>query len=287
MLTAKFQKLYACTQNGVDLMRFCTHTYPPGFSAALNTYEYLKVLRVISGNGVWKINGQDYPIGVGDILMLNNTEPRALCNMDENEPLVLEYGTWLPSAVQCSGDCLGIYFNRSPGFRNLLSASNSMAGDIHHLFDLLSKYASLEAPLREDLMQQLLRTLFVVAAQAWRQEIPVPEREAVSHNSDYDVIAGTVQYITSHPAADLSESALAARVYMSKNRFIRLFRAYNGMTPAVYVRAFRVRYAMEQIQSGRASIAEAAMESGFGSLSGFYKAVATVTGSTPGGKMIP
>jgi len=279
-----FRKLYTYTQNDIDLMRFCVQSYAPGFSTVSNTYEYLKLFRVASGSGLWNINGSDYYIKLGDILMLNNTEPRALRNVDGPEMLTLEYCTWLPVAVQCSTECLGVYFDRPPEFRNLLPSSNPMHSDIHHLFDMLNGYAQSDISLRSDLMQQLLRTLFILASQAWKTEFPNAEQSFISSNVDYEVITRAVHYITSHPAEDLSESALAAQAYMSKNRFIRLFRAFNGMTPAEYVRTFRVRHAMERIKSGSVSITAAAMESGFGSMSGFYKAVSAVTGSTPGGK---
>ncbi len=279
-----FRKLYTCTQNGEDLMRYCVQSYPPGFSASSNTYKYLKILRVIAGSAVWKINGRDYRVEAGNILMLNNTEPRALQNVDGPGPLVLEYGTWLPAAVPCSVDCLSAFFNRPPEFRHLLSDNNPMYEDLHRMFDLLARYAQTESPLREDLMRQLLCTLFVAAAQAWQTENPVAAGKPGNSSSDYEAIARAVHRITSCPAEDLSESTLAAQAYMSKNRFIRLFRIYNGMTPAEYVRIFRVRYAMERIQSDGVSIAEAAMESGFRSLSGFYKAVSSVLGGTPGGK---
>ena len=99
---------------------------------------------------------------------------------------------------------------------------------------------------------------------------------------NYEIISEAVRYITQYPYEDLSEDVLARKFYISKYYFSHLFKFYNGMNLLTYVKTCRVNYALDLIRNKNMDIADAAFSSGFGSMSGFYKAVKDVTGMSPG-----
>ncbi|WP_174613006.1 bifunctional transcriptional activator/DNA repair enzyme AdaA [Virgibacillus ihumii] len=78
---------------------------------------------------------------------------------------------------------------------------------------------------------------------------------------------------------DLSE--LAQKVGVSKFHLHRLFKKNTGSTPRKYLEKVRVRHAEKLIINTKKSIAAIAFQTGFQSISGFYKAFRRETGKAP------
>lgn len=278
-----YEILYNSTgSDKAPLFRFCRQRWdslPPSVS---KSYEYLKIFLVQQGSACWKIAGREVLIQEGDVILLNNTEQRMLCKL-VSAPLVIVYATYLPISVKCSGELLSVFFHHSAHFQNVLPRDHTLRADICALFSMIEKrIAALPTDEgQDDYLRALMKTLFICTAQAF---LDISQKSSASSQTcaeEYHLISQVIHYISENPAANLTETALAERFYMSRNRFIHLFRMYNGMTPAAYVRAFRVRYALELLQNGDKSVAEVALECGYAGLSGFYKAVSAVTGTTP------
>jgi transcriptional regulator GlxA family with amidase domain len=71
-------------------------------------------------------------------------------------------------------------------------------------------------------------------------------------------------WIGEHLDADLSASALAARLHVSPRTLARAFAKDVGMTPAAYVEAVRVEQARTQLEAGGKHLAAVARLCGFG-----------------------
>lgn len=94
-------------------------------------------------------------------------------------------------------------------------------------------------------------------------------------------IADVMAHIADHPEADLSISALAARVSMSERSFQRLFTNEVGISPGRYVERTRIdaaRALLEHSQDGLAAVAAAC---GFGTVETFLRAFRRVVGVNP------
>ena len=90
-----------------------------------------------------------------------------------------------------------------------------------------------------------------------------------------------LEWVTTHPDADLSVGALAARAAMSARTFVRHFTAATGSTPAAWVREQRIRRAEELLESDRATIAAIARRCGFGSIDTLRRHFRRARGVTP------
>ncbi len=64
------------------------------------------------------------------------------------------------------------------------------------------------------------------------------------------------QWITEHPAADLSVGALAARARLSPRHFARAFQAETGLTPGTYVERVRVEHARRLLEDTSDGVAD-------------------------------
>ena len=88
--------IYKIQENGIDVFCFCEQSYLPKQSTEFKSYDgYLKIIRVLSGAAVWKIENKEYPVKKDDILIVNNTERRQIVMQNVNEPFVIEYAQFL------------------------------------------------------------------------------------------------------------------------------------------------------------------------------------------------
>ncbi|TCP50134.1 AraC family transcriptional regulator with amidase-like domain [Tamaricihabitans halophyticus] len=72
------------------------------------------------------------------------------------------------------------------------------------------------------------------------------------------------QWITEHPAEDLSVAALAERTQLSPRQFSRAFTAEAGMPPGKFVDTIRIETARRLLEDSSTGIAQVARASGYG-----------------------
>ena len=125
--------------------------------------------------------------------------------------------------------------------------------------------------MRDTLMMQLLIRINRIASAA-------PERPDVRLDPK---IEDTLSYINENLIRELTVDALAARVYLSRYHFMRLFKAQTGSTVHAYVRQKRLWYAARLIREG-INANKAAADSGFADYSSFHRAFRESFGMSPG-----
>jgi AraC family transcriptional regulator len=80
----------------------------------------------------------------------------------------------------------------------------------------------------------------------------------------------------------LTLADLAREACLSPYHFSRLFREATGWPPHRYLVERRIEAAQAVLREGRASLAEVALDAGFGSQANFARTFRAVTGLTPG-----
>jgi transcriptional regulator GlxA family with amidase domain len=101
--------------------------------------------------------------------------------------------------------------------------------------------------------------------------------QAVDRSRLYDV----QQFVLTHPAADLSTSALAKIAAMSERNFTRIFTQETGVSPSEYVDLTRIDVARFLLEGSRLSIDAIAAKCGFASARAMRRAFLAHLGTTP------
>lgn len=273
--------VYTISDNRLDLFYFRQQLCTP--NSSIQTYdEYLKIFRVVSGRGTWVVESRSYDLAPGDILIMNNTERRMRKDLEEDEPLVLEYIQFLPILLYPNQQCAVSFFYRPANFENRICRESPNFSIISSLFSRIREECESENLYKRECVYGLLLQILVMIGREYGVDEHSEETGKYCNLKNYKIISDAVRYITQYPYEDLSVETLAKKYYVSKFYFSHLFKFYNGMNLSSYVKRCRVNYAVELIRSGNAGIADAAFSSGFGCISGFYKAVKDVTGLTPG-----
>ncbi|MFH0178812.1 GlxA family transcriptional regulator [Streptomyces cacaoi] len=89
------------------------------------------------------------------------------------------------------------------------------------------------------------------------------------------------QWITEHPAADLSVESLAARALLSPRHFARAFRDETGMTPGRYVDRVRLEHARRLLEDTADGVEEISRASGYGTPEAMRRAFVKALGTPP------
>ncbi|MFI9154944.1 GlxA family transcriptional regulator [Streptomyces sp. NPDC053367] len=89
------------------------------------------------------------------------------------------------------------------------------------------------------------------------------------------------QWITEHPADDLSVEALAARARLSPRHFARAFRAETGMSPGRYVDRVRLEHARRLLEDTGDGVEEISRAGGYGTPEAMRRAFLRALGTAP------
>ena len=96
--------------------------------------------------------------------------------------------------------------------------------------------------------------------------------ERISHSVHTDLATQILTYIEEHHREELTPSALATHLGYSHSYLARLFRAHLGVTLGQYITAVKLKHALSMIMEEKVNVTECALESGFSSVSSFYRA---------------
>jgi transcriptional regulator GlxA family with amidase domain len=89
------------------------------------------------------------------------------------------------------------------------------------------------------------------------------------------------QWISEHPAADLSVETLAARVGLSPRQFARVFAAETGMTPGRFVGRIRLETARRMLEDSGRGVSQVARACGYGTAEAMRRAFLQSLGVPP------
>ena len=275
--------VYKISANKLNTFYFRRQEYSPDQSLEFQTYdEYLKIFRVVSGTAVWKIENREYRLEKDDVFILNNTERRCLIMDGTDDRLLLEYVQFLPIMLYPNQQCVMPFFFRYTGFSNKISRESECYEELLELFDKMAVECVRDDTFKNEYIYSVLLQMLVNIGRETRVDKYDEKSRQYCNVKNYEIISEAVRYITQFPYEDLSEDALAKKFYISKYYFSHLFKFYNGMNFLTYVKICRVNYAIDLMKSKSMNITDAAFSSGFGCISGFYKAVKDVTGMSPG-----
>jgi AraC family transcriptional regulator len=109
-----------------------------------------------------------------------------------------------------------------------------------------------------------------------------PHIASRSPSLSYQKLTRVLDLVDCRFAEGIGLDELATEACLSPFHFSRLFRKATGLSPHRYVTERRVREAKRKLAEGRLSLAEIALDSGFGSQGNFNRIFRKRTGLTPG-----
>jgi AraC-like DNA-binding protein/quercetin dioxygenase-like cupin family protein len=252
-----------------------SHSYSPVPDQSrfvLHTHAKAELYYFVGGGGVFHIEGTDYPLHSGDLLLMQSAESHYI-ELDKSQPYerkVLHFNLDVLKAIDPSGYLQRPFLNRQPGKQNLYRAGSFHGGSCEHYFHTMMNPSP-------DPRVSIFAGLIPLLCELCRlQSAPEQAVEPVQDSVGYRII----QYLNGNLDAHISLDDICQKFYISKSQLCRIFREATGVTVKQYLNAKRLVRAKQRIDAGELPT-HVYLQCGFNDYSSFYRAYVKYYGTAP------
>ncbi|MDF2566840.1 MAG: helix-turn-helix protein [Oscillospiraceae bacterium] len=244
----------------------------------MHAHEHYEVFFFIAGKGVYMVEGSEYTLEPGCILIMRPAETHRLL-IDPTRPyerLVIEFSESIIKPIDPNYLLLNAYNNRDLGKNNKYTRRDFP----HTLSDYITDICIYQLP--HDYMRFNVVTTLINLLNHINFAFEMKIDESVSIHSS-DISKELVEYINNHLFEDLNLSNLCNHFFLSDSHLGRLFKAATGSSIAKYISIKRLLEARKRISEGLPPTV-AAIECGYNDYSSFYRAYVKRFGVSPSSK---
>lgn len=263
-------KYFSHKCDGINCHYYCDEK-PDKESFKLHTHDTCELYIFIYGKGKFLIEGNEYPLSNGDILLMRPAESHYI-DIDTDRPyerFSLHFREDLFKSFDNNNLLLEPFFNREVGTFNRYSRDDFKPEVYNLLIDnLLGETDNRHLQITCNLLT-LLNEIYKVYKS---------NRDTVTlGNSPTQNI---VKYINNHINDNITLDTICNKFYISKPQLCRNFKSATGSTVQNYINAKRLVNAKRMMSSG-ISPTRAAQLNGFNDYSVFYRAFYKEYGKAP------
>lgn len=237
---------------------------------SIHTHSHAELFYFVSGKGRYHVEGTEYPLSPGDILIMRPTEAHFI-EADPNmayERIILSFDPNIFDSIDPQGQLLRPYTQRKAGKRNLYPA-NAFESDTYrqYLANMLRPGAD-----RLTIFANLLLLLKEIGAIYDRFEA----EPVTPDTAEYRII----RYINKNLHQNLSLKDLSERFFLSRAQLCLRFKNATGTSVGKYITIKRLILAREKIRQG-SKPTEIFAQCGYQDYSTFYRAYIRQFGYSP------
>ena len=247
-------------------------------------HDFCEITFVLSGYGIYYINGTEYPVEPGDIIIFNQVEPHGWVVTERiMEVLVL---TFAPEVIAdpagtVSDEYLKPFLYLGSHFKNLIPSTDERTGDMHVIMDEIAAEArrrekGYEGMIRADILRILTLLIRHYEKEGTDTDINLSEKKRSMKR-----LEEAVYYINSHFTDNLTLEDVAGKAYMSPNYFSTYFKNVTNRKFSDYLTMLRLNRVQELFLTTDRTVASIAMECGFRNMSNFYRLYKKHVGELP------
>lgn len=250
-------------------------------SVHLHHHDYYEIYFLISGRMEYLIEGRNYQLIPGDMLLISPMElhqPIINAELEVFERIVLwvdrefmkKHSTEHYDLSQCFARCTAEYS------ANLLHPTPTQWADITlRLEELLRERSIQDIGSKQYEEGVLLQLLVEIDRLALRNKRPVAES-----SDETSLIAQVLAYVNAHYGENIPLERLAQHFYISKYHLAHEFKRVFGISLHQYIILKRLLIAKQMI-SGGTPVGVAATNCGFSNYTNFYRAFLSQYGVNP------
>lgn len=249
-----------------------------GYNVPFHWHQEWELIRVLKGDFPMYIDGQEYQVRAGDVLLLREG--------------MLHGGNHQKCVYQCFDfDLHGLFLNvlsvkeyLRPFYRNRLHPIvhfKEYQKDIYPIVDeLLGAFEKDSAEgVRALTTLACIARLFAVILEKGYYTVNQEQQEETVQKTDR--LKPVLEYIDNHFDAPLTLDELAGVAGMNPRYFCRFFSSVIQQTPMNYVAYYRIEQAATMLCNPQLSVTEVGLECGFCDTSHFVKIFKKFKGVTP------
>lgn len=246
-------------------------------------HSYFEITYVRKGCGRYFVNGQEYEMNEGDIIIFNNVEPHGWSLLEEDmHLLVMVFSPEFIAEKMSFFDhgYLKPFVERGSNFKNRIGKEEPVSHEIRKgIREINTEWTERKVGHQLMIKSNVLRILTMLI-RAYQDETKSDEMLKEKKNA-MKRLEQAVAYMEEHYCEKITLDEVAAAAYMSSNYFSSYFRKVMNVSFSEYVTRLRIFHARELLRTTDRGVTEIAMECGFNNLSNFYRLYKKYVGKPP------
>ncbi|MBQ7376840.1 MAG: helix-turn-helix domain-containing protein [Clostridia bacterium] len=258
----------------------CAHyvysDHPREESFPIHTHDMVEIYYFISGSCKYLVEGNEWILKPGDIMLMRPSEAHMLCVIDDvpYERITLNLSLRFLSELDPSGLLGKPFLERKLGRMNQYRREHFGSDLYSTCLSALDKPSPISVELE---LRSRISLLLCEIYKAYAARIALGEEEETQQNR---TVARMISYINRNLAEPLSLDVLSRHFFLSKSQLSRLFRQATGTTVWEYITTKRLLAARERIRGGE-NAGTVAAAVGFREYSTFYRTYKARFGVSP------
>ncbi len=235
---------------------------PDDYQTHIHT-DHCEICYFVSGKGIFHIEGSDYHLKKGDVLIMDTTESHHI-EISPGEPYeryVLHFKKDFIEQIDKDRKLLEAIENRSPGKQNLLR-KHYFKNDF--FFQII--HNMINSPQQDELL--VATNLFAILNEI-RNIFNSPDFNTI--DNDDTLINQIIYYIMDNLDEHISLDDICKKFYLSKSQLCRVFKKSTGTTVWNYITSKRLIKVKELVEMG-VMPTKIFSQYGFSDYSAFYRA---------------
>ena len=246
-------------------------------------HSYFEITCVLEGQGNYFVNGQEYTMTEGDIIIFNNVEPHGWNLLgDDMKLLVMIFSPEFVAEKISMFDTeyLKPFAERGSNFKNRIGKEDAVNSEIRTgIQEIYQEWQQRRVGYPLMIKANVLKILTMLI-RAYQDETKSDAMLKEKKNA-MKRLEQAFAYIDAHYCEKLTLEEVAASVYMSQNYFSTYFRKVTSIGFSDYVTRLRLKHARELLRDSDRNVTEIAMECGFNNISNFYRLYKKYMGTSP------
>ena len=247
---------------------------PNDFNFQMHAHSECELYYFISGKGYYTVEGNNYPLSPGTIMVMREGETHKLHISDvmPYERITIHFSS---KELMLDDKVINrIFYERQLGKQNIVECPDSSK---RFIFSCLSRLCALKgAPTREEILAYLLPVVYEISKFHYSS---LPEKDAPA-KTDSELVVAIITYINEHLGEIKNLDEIEQNFYFSRSYLNRIFKKKTGSTIWNYIILKRLLNAQNDIKAGKSAAVAAAMN-GFGDYSSFYRQYKSQFGTSP------
>ena len=246
-------------------------------------HQFAELVVVTAGTGLHAIRNEAYPIGTGDVFVINDHSPHEYKEMAQLGLINIMYDANELGMKNWDVRTLPGYhamFIFEPAYRRKHKFESRLRLELRELSQVKSMVESLEQELETKesghrLMSSSIFAQLVCYLSRCYGKSRMPASKALLR------IGNAISHIEQNASEELDLDSLASMAHMSRRNFTRAFRDAIGHSPIEYLIRLRITRAMELLSHSEMNVTEIAFQTGFHDSNYFARQFRKATSLSP------
>ncbi len=250
------------------LNRDSTHSIPDGPPENEHSHDFFEIEYIISGSGTQIINGREYPVRKGDVILLKIGDTHSYSSKDS---LRIVNCIFDPIAFSDEVDILTSSIKSNEVIPNYLSLSGDDVLDVEYIIvKMEEEYEKKEVDYVNALRNYL--QLFII-------KLMRSVKKQLSNNLNYQ-IRRAIEFIEAN-FSTIHPSDVSSFLSYNSSYFSKIFKEQTGVNISEYINRKRIKEAFRMIKDSNSTIEAISLAVGFKDKKHFNQMFKRYVGTTP------